>query len=186
MKTGVSAHRGFTLVELLAVIAIIALLFGLTLAAVQKIRAAAARNQCQNTLRQIGLALHGYHDVVDSLPPGVSYQNGGDPQPFMTWHARLLPCLEQSEVWWEVLQAYTANKDFHYDPPHVWLDRVNKAFVCPSDALARRPGPHAAFTDYLGVEGTDQYGHDGLLFLDSHVRFADVSDGLSTTARVRG
>src|SRR6266481_237385 len=95
------SRRALTLVELLVVMAIVAILFGLLLAGVQQVRAAAARIQCGNNLKQLGLALHNYHDTQRSFPPGCSYLNGKSPQPHMSWLARVLPYVEQDALWRE-------------------------------------------------------------------------------------
>ena len=104
--------RGFTLIELLVVIAIIAILIALLLPAVQQAREAARRTQCKNNLKQIGLALHNYHDVHSALPSGsIVYFNSGQNRHYghgWTWHASILPFIDQANLY-EQIQGPNSN-----------------------------------------------------------------------------
>jgi len=91
--------HGFTLIELLVVIAIIAVLIALLLPAVQQAREAARRSQCKNNLKQMGLALHNYHDTVSVFPPGAFYHGSNGAERYGTgfsFHVMLLPYLDQT------------------------------------------------------------------------------------------
>jgi prepilin-type processing-associated H-X9-DG protein len=174
---------------LLLVIAILAVLFALLLPAVQRVRDAACRAQCLNNLRQIGLGLHNYHDVHRRLPPGCSFAYDADDFPFLAWSARLLPYIEREDLWRRVAPAFALDKDFRKDPPHP-CSVVVALFNCPADSrthLIPESGGNRnsiALTSYLGSEGTNQFLRDGVLFLDSRVRLADISDGTTYTLMI--
>jgi len=206
-----SKRRAFTLVELLVVIAIIGILIALLLPAVQAAREAARRSSCTNNLKQIGLALHLYHDVNRSLPPGwiAHHPTSGQPywlgQPGWGWGVRLLPFLEQANVSDNLI-------DFNLpmtDPAHADARMtVLPTYICPTDfgddTFTLQPGPMPApsystgFTDtdlaksnYVGVFGTLQMlgvcggsGNcvgNGSIVFQRPFRFRDIRDGLSNT-----
>ena len=98
-----------------------------------RVREAASRMRRFNNLRQMGLALHQYHDLYQQFPAGISYRNGNDPNLFMSWQARLLPFLEQQSLWQTTLQAYQQEKDFQVDPPHVGFASIQPSFICSSE-----------------------------------------------------
>ena len=127
-----SVHRAFTLIELLVGIAIIAILIGLLLPAVQKVREAVARMKCSNNLKQVGLACHNYHDVNNRLPPSFSTVTD------LSWHVTILPYIEQDNLY-RGFDLITANGD------HTVLNRNNPygltkvvAYLCPSGPLERQ------------------------------------------------
>src|SRR5215831_12276906 len=131
-------HRpGFMLIELLVVIAITAVLIGLLLPAVQKVREAAARTRCRNNLKQLGLAAHNYHDAHQHLPPGIGYYPpaGGA---FGTGQFHLLPYLDQDNLY----RASFGSVPFPppdgptpvlYPGNNSVYSRPVAVFLCPSD-----------------------------------------------------
>lgn len=176
-------RSAFTLIELLVVIAIIAILIGLLLPAVQKVREAAARAQCQNNLKQIGLACHGYHDVNGMLPAGQDAANRTSAL------SHMLPYIEQDNVFRliDFTQPITSPAN---DVPR---NQEIKIFRCPSDVENPLPS-HGAPTNYMANKGNGivwlgTFGPnvgmpapDGVFYYGSKTRFTDITDGLSNTA----
>ena len=125
------SHRwrtGFTLIELLVVIAIIAILVSLLLPAVQQAREAARRTECKNHLKQIGLALHNYHDAHGAFPLGLTAHGAG-------WSAMLLPYLDQSNIYNTLVFAENGAGNWDVAGPNQSaLQTLIPVFRCPSDA----------------------------------------------------
>ncbi|MCX7401127.1 MAG: DUF1559 domain-containing protein [Planctomycetales bacterium] len=191
---GRSRSRGFTLIELLVVIAIIAILIALLLPAVQQAREAARRTQCKNNLKQLGLALHNYHDTFNTFPPAhIRTQSAVPANGTLTgWrgfsvHSMLLPYIEQAPLY----SSIDFNTYFDATAGNNTARRTQiTAFLCPSDTPF--PGSvERGNNSYPGCMGADggQYGlptstiglRQGLFPFDVNVKMRDITDGTANT-----
>lgn len=187
MKT--KSRTGFTLTELLIVIAIISVLLGLLLGAVQRARMAAAGVSCLNHLRQIGVANQHYLAMTSGiLPKGQS--GPYDEMLWVGWHAHLLPFLEQDPLALKTREAFRKTLSLS-SPVHAHKATVIEVYGCPADSLAKNSEPFfgpekgpMGLTSYLGVEGLSLFTKDGCLFYDSNVRVSDIQDGTTNTLLV--
>ncbi len=155
---------GFTLVELLVVIAIIGILIALLLPAVQAAREAARRSQCTNNMKQLGLALHNYHDVMQSFPPLLvqAAYNGYTPLalPYHhTWLTKLLPFMEQSSVY-NMMDTRFPAWDLVANQPMPFAQQQVPGLKCPSDPGFQSVAQtyNMAYTCYAASEGADWWG----------------------------
>jgi len=201
MKT---EKRGFTLIELLVVIAIIAVLVALLLPAVQQAREAARRSSCKNNLKQLGLALHNYHDTHTVFPPGWVLPCA-DTEPnhrFIgrnpSWGFYILPMLEQSQIYnlqdFQMGSANCGGSAGILDAPNA-TNRMNEelpAFSCPSDIKPSRNPDGFGTASYVANRGTDNRdGQDssvgiqnGMFWTNSSTKMRDITDGTSNTFMV--
>ena len=164
MRNNRLKYRAFTLVELLVVIAIIGILVGLLLPAVQAVRAAARRTQCQNNLRQVGLAILNYESAHMKFPPGQEWTNiVGQPDRLdYSWMARILPHIEQGNVYDDIDFDLPYLNTFNADA----ISAVIPAYLCPSTEAVDKQrsrqnvipnyestGITLGCTDYMGIAG---------------------------------
>lgn len=198
------SHRrpGFTLIELLVVIAIIAILIALLLPAVQKVREAAARLQCQSNLKQMGVAMHGFHDTWKHFPPGEAANNDKS----FGWGTYVLPFLEQGGLYAALSKEYTLFIDNHgaRDPVPAEIRQapnfatnvkpliatVLPVFLCPTDPSPKNhPKSGAGRSNYLGNMGNSNdagtgKGNGVILRRRFKTRIPDITDGTSNTVLV--
>jgi len=197
-------RQGFTLIELLVVIAIIAILIGLLVPAVQQVRAAAARTTCQNNLKQIGLAIHNYHDSFKKMPPGCTT----DVTPFGTgggwgssWMVFILPYIDQAPLY----KLWTFNGSSGYTNANnraLANGLVLDMYRCPSTTLpaVATSAPNVMVPSYAGIMGdagiipgvatgaasgnNGLTNNTGVLSFNSTVRITSITDGTSNTIMV--
>ncbi|GAB4140848.1 MAG: DUF1559 domain-containing protein [Planctomycetaceae bacterium] len=210
MHMSLRARRGFTLIELLVVIAIIAILIALLLPAVQQAREAARRSTCKNNLKQIGIALHNYHETFGMFPMGGYRHRNNSNNEGWGWGAYILPQLEQEVLFNSMnVNGRRLTQMLRNNGPNGRRLAQTKlaVFVCPTDPDSRSglmdggrmnggTGRHfrgdsgiprsfrVAKSNYVancGYFDVDWTRNDGVLFMNSSIRFRDIQDGTTNT-----
>jgi len=211
MRCASCQRRGFTLVELLVVIAIIGILVALLLPAIQAAREAARRTQCSNNLKQLGVAMHNYHDTYGTLPMGMistTRQGGFGTAGRWCWSAYLLPYVEQQALYREIRISGVDKNWWTYgnavDNATVlqMMQRPIPAYRCPSatskgtNPNRQKDGATVATSNYVAVNSSDQLqtdpgsptadpqGADGLFVCNQPYKLADILDGTSNTLMI--
>jgi len=184
----IAARRGFTLVELLVVIAVVSVLVALLLPAIQAARESARRAVCQSNLRQVGLALTAFHEAQKSYPAGCIERRptGGATQRQLSWCVWLLPYLDQMHTY-DALDLKTPYDSLQNKTAAA---QIIPMLLCPSTRRhhATRQGKHAddglAATDYGGLNaavGPGLTANNGMMLFDKKLTMQDVRDGLGQT-----
>jgi len=201
-EVGKMKRRGFTLIELLVVIAIIAILIALLLPAVQQAREAARRTSCKNNMKNMGLAMHNYHDTIGVFPFGFDERE-------TMWHAMILPQIEQTPLYNTLIWAESGDGNWSSGSANEdACEALISVFRCPS-----QPGPlqydnqnidSRASVSYRAVAGGNvvsddestvpsghpvvalehQSGLDGMFYGCSSTRVRDITDGTSNTVMI--
>ena len=190
-------NRGFTLIELLVTIAIISLLVSLLLPAVQSAREAARRTQCKNNLKQIGLALHNYHDSARTFPPAcirpAGFVDNGRDNPRSTWAIAILPMLEQSPLFQKFDPAVNSSDVLNTEV----IGTPVSTYLCPTDPAGLQAFEPVLATFYARGNYAANYGaaswgevfwnekeYKGVMGQNVGLRLGDITDGTSNTVCV--
>jgi prepilin-type N-terminal cleavage/methylation domain-containing protein/prepilin-type processing-associated H-X9-DG protein len=177
-------RRGFTLIELLVVIAIIGVLIALLLPAVQSARESARRAQCTNNLKQLGIAMHSYHDQHQTLPPGRIRSRVEGLGLVYSAFAQILPQIEHQPLFDSINFDLNADRGIGLLENDTARRTRVATFLCPSDTTTDFDEPSQSPINYQLNVGTRHPIRDntGVFFENSRVRFADIRDGTSQTA----
>ncbi len=184
MRTANKRCNGFTLVELLVVVAIIGILIGMLLPAVQAVRIAARRTACVNQVRQIALALHNYESAYARFPAGVVDDDNNHRECQHSALVFILPFLEQQNI----SDQYDLDLDWKSGPNLAVAQIPVPVFLCPENNanIEQDGGISGAPLDYALNKGTTAYlsldgKTTGIFDINSRTRFGDIQDGTSMT-----